>query len=139
MANFKEKLIRFMYGRYGIDKLYYGLFGLYFFLLLCRALVGWPLFTLLMTADLVWMIYRVFSRNHAARRRENDAFLRLWNPICDWGKLMINRMREFRTHVYHKCPHCKAVLRLPRRRGQHTVRCPRCHDSFSMRVFFGGK
>ena len=130
MANFKEKLIRFMYGRYGVDQLYYGLFVFYFVLLVFNAFLRWPIFTILMTADLVWIVFRMMSRNYAARRRENEVFLKLWNPIKDFFKLTWNRIRECRTHVYHKCPHCKAVLRLPRKKGAHTVRCPRCHDSF---------
>lgn len=139
MANFKEKLIRFMYGRYGVDQLYYGLFVFYFVLLVFNAFLRWPIFTILMTADLVWIVFRMMSRNYAARRRENEVFLKLWNPIKDFFKLTWNRIRECRTHVYHKCPHCKAVLRLPRKKGAHTVRCPRCHDSFEMKVHFGGK
>lgn len=139
MANFKEKLIRFMYGRYGVDQLYYGLFVFYFVLLVFNAFLRWPIFTILMTADLVWMVFRMMSRNYAARCRENEVFLKLWNPIKDFFKLTWNRIRECRTHVYHKCPHCKAVLRLPRKKGAHTVRCPRCHDSFEMKVHFGGK
>lgn len=139
MANFKEKLIRFMYGRYGVDQLYYGLFVFYFVLLVFNTFLRWPIFTILMTADLVWMVFRMMSRNYAARRRENEVFLKLWNPIKDFFKLTWNRIRECRTHVYHKCPHCKAVLRLPRKKGAHTVRCPRCHDSFEMKVHFGGK
>lgn len=139
MAKLKEKLLHVLYGRYGSDQLFYGLFGLYIFLFLCNVLLRWPLFSLLMTADLVWMIFRMLSRNYAARRRENEIFLKLWNPIKDRFKLTRNRIRDCRTHVYHACPHCKAVLRLPRRKGKHTVRCPRCHNSFDMNVHFGGK
>lgn len=139
MGKFKDKLIRFMYGRYGVDQLYYALFIAYFVLMVISAFVRWPLFGLLMLADLVWMTFRMFSRNHAARRKENEAFLKLWNPVKDFFKLTWNRIRECRTHVYHKCPHCKAVLRLPRKKGEHTVRCPRCHDSFTMKVHLGGK
>lgn len=139
MANFKKKLIRFMSGRYGVDQFYYSLFALYFVLLIFNAFLRWPIFSILMTADLVWMVFRMMSRNYAARRRENEAFLKLWNPVKAYVKLTLDRVRECRTHVYHKCPHCKAVLRLPRKKGTHTVRCPRCHDSFAMNVYFGGK
>ncbi len=139
MANFKEKLIRMMYGRYGTDQLYYALFIAYFILLVIHVFLPWPLFWILMTADLVFMFFRVFSRNHAARRRENDWFLRILNPVRNTLSLTWNRIRECRTHVYHKCPHCRAMLRLPRQKGEHTVRCPRCRESFSMHVYFGGK
>ncbi len=139
MQKLKEKFLRFMSGRYGVDQLYYGLFVLYIVLLLLNVLLRWPLFSILMTADLVWMIYRVLSRNYAARRSENEKFLKLWNPVKDGVKLTRNRIRDCRTHVYHTCPHCKAVLRLPRKKGEHTVCCPRCRGSFTMKVYFGGK
>ena len=139
MGKFKEKLIRFMYGRYGSDPLNHALLILYVIFALLNALLHWPLFALLMTADLIWIVYRMFSRNHAARRKENDAFMKLWRPIKERMKLMGNQIRECRTHVYHKCPHCKAILRLPRKKGTHSVRCPRCRESFTMKVYFGGK
>jgi len=139
MANFKEKLIRFMSGRYGVDQLGFALVILYCALTLMQNLLHWPLFVILSLADSLWLCYRIFSRNIPARQRENMAFLKFWHPVRDWFKLSFNRIRECRTHVYRKCPHCKAVLRLPRRHGEHTVCCPRCRERFSMHVIFGGK
>ena len=34
MKNFRQKLMSFMYGRYGVDELYYGLFGLWLALII---------------------------------------------------------------------------------------------------------
>ena len=45
-----------------------------------------------------------------------------------------NRWRDRKTHVYHRCPHCRAMLRLPRRPGFHGVTCPRCSRHFDMTV-----
>ena len=39
-----------------------------------------------------------------------------------------------KTHVFKKCPGCKAVLRLPRKKGKHTVNCPHCHKNFTVHV-----
>lgn len=135
----KGALLRFMYGRYGGDQLNTTLILLYLLFAILGMLSGWPLFSLLMFATMVWTIFRMLSRNLAARRRENDAFLKLWRPVKDWFFLQKNRIRDCRTHVYHTCPHCKATLRLPRKKGKHTVRCPRCGDKFEMKVYFGGK
>ncbi len=135
----KGALLRFMYGRYGGDQLNTALIVLYVMLALLGAISGWPLFSLLMFAVIAWSIFRMFSRNLAARRRENDAFLKLWRPVKAWFVLQKNRIRDCRTHLYHTCPHCKANLRLPRKKGKHTVRCPRCGDKFEMKVYFGGK
>lgn len=139
MARFKDQLYRFMQGRHGPDQLYYALLIADFVCLLLRWITGWPLFGVLAAASLIWLTFRLLSRNHAARQRENAAFLRFWGKIRGFFTLTKNRLREFPTHVYHKCPHCHATLRLPRRRGSHTVRCPKCGDSFSMRVLWGKK
>ena len=33
-----------------------------------------------------------------------------------------------------KCEHCRAVLRLPKKPGKHTVRCPQCNKTFSVKI-----
>ncbi|MBQ8276133.1 MAG: hypothetical protein IJZ02_05880 [Clostridia bacterium] len=137
MEKLKQKLMQFMYGRYGNDQLGNALLILYLVLAVLHLLTRWHILSVFLLADAVWMLFRCFSRNIPARRRENEAFLRIWRKITGFFTLTYNRLRDCRTHVYHKCPHCRATLRLPRRRGEHTVRCPRCGDSFSMKVHFG--
>ena len=73
-----------------------------------------------------WMFFRMFSKNIAKRRRENEKF-------CGFFKLRRNKFRDRKTHVYRKCPKCKAVLRLPKAKGKHTVVCPRCKNRFEVR------
>jgi uncharacterized C2H2 Zn-finger protein len=78
------------------------------------------------SALVVWMFSRMFSRNIAARKRENDKF-------CGFFKLRRNKFRDRKTHVYRKCPSCKAVLRLPKAKGKHFVVCPRCKNRFEVK------
>ena len=130
---------KFMYGRYGIDRLHNALLIAYLVLFVLNLFVRIPLFSLLSFACLIWAFFRVFSRNHAARRRENEVYLKLLGQVKAFFKLSWDRIRECRTHIYHKCPHCHATLRLPRRRGKHTVRCPRCGEYFDMNVILGRK
>ena len=72
------------------------------------------------------IFYRIFSRNIQKRRQENEKF-------CGFFKLIRNRFRDRKTHVYRKCPKCKAVLRLPKAKGKHTVVCPRCKNRFEVK------
>jgi uncharacterized C2H2 Zn-finger protein len=125
-----------MYGRYGADQLYIALFVLYFVVLVINMFTRSWIVDVLMWAILVWLIFRTFSRNIYKRQRENEIFLKFWNPIQSEFSLFFRRIREIRTHRFRKCPHCKAVLRLPRKRGKNTVRCPRCQTRFQVRVFF---
>lgn len=137
---FRDKLARFFYGRYGADSLYYFLLALYFVLWFVLLFIGnffiRIFLSLLQTAVLVLMIYRVLSRNVYKRRRENEIFLKLFQPFKSFFILTKNRIRDIKSFRYRKCPHCKAMLRLPRRKGNHPVICPRCKKRFIAKVLF---
>ena len=137
MGRFKNRLYRFMYGRYGTygtDTLNKVLLWIYLgWIVVCAIIelfIDSPWFTLfywIVTMALVWwMLFRNFSKNVAARRKENERF-------CGFFKLRRNMLRDRKTHVYRKCPKCRAVLRLPRAKGKHTVVCPRCRERFKVR------
>ncbi|MDD6800551.1 MAG: hypothetical protein PUE85_09080 [Firmicutes bacterium] len=140
MKKFKEKLDRFLYGRYGSDQLNIFLLILYaaltFSLLFVRRSLPRLCVSVIQAAAIVFAVFRIFSRDLAKRRRENAAFMRIWNPVAAWFKLMYRRLRDIRTARYRKCSHCGAVLRLPVKRGEHTVKCPKCGERFSVKVIF---
>lgn len=61
--NFREKIARFMYGRYGTDNLFYGLSVLYIAVMLINVFVHSWLLYILGIAVFVFTFYRVMSRN----------------------------------------------------------------------------
>ena len=134
MGKFKNKLARFFYGRYGADTLNNVLTGIYLSWLITFSIVdifvnsiifsiiGW----LATVAIFALVMFRMMSRNIYKRRRENEKF-------CGFFKLQRNKFRDRKTHVYRKCPSCKAVLRLPKAKGKHTVVCPRCKNRFDVK------
>ena len=137
MGKFKSKLYRFMYGRYGTygtDTLSKVLLWVYLiWLVICTILelfvdsICFSLAYWVVTLALVfWMLFRIFSRNVVARRKENERF-------CGFFKLRRNKFKDRKTHVYRKCPKCKAVLRLPKAKGKHFVVCPRCKNRFEVK------
>lgn len=134
MGNFKNKLIRFMYGRYGTDTLYLVLIVLCAILLFINFFVHSILLMFLETALLLFASFRTFSRNIYQRQRENAICVKILHKIKNAFRLFGNRIRECRTHIYRKCPSCKAQLRLSRKNGKHTVRCPRCQNTFDIQV-----
>lgn len=134
MNKLKQKLISFMYGRYGIDNLYYGLFALWGFFIVINIFLRSLIISLLGTITAVYMIFRTFSRNHAKRRTENARFLRLWNPVKSWFILQRDRIRDRKNFRYRKCPHCKAIVKLPNKKGKHTVVCPKCRERFDVKI-----
>ena len=157
MGKFLFRLKMFMQNRYGADPLYYALMVLYLILLVLhiafiRITIVGRILNLLSWAVLIFAFYRVFSRNFEARRRENDAFMRLWgrvssgnighftnagNPFGGSGFGAVQSVPKDKKLV--KCPKCKATLRVPRQKGKHNVRCPRCNNLFSIRILFGSK
>lgn len=123
----KEKLYRFMVGRYGNDTLNVFLLIVYVLLsLLCKRnsilyYVGFGLF--------IFAFYRSMSRNIYKRRQENEMFLNLIKPI----KPYINATKRNFTdkqRKYFVCPSCKQVIRVPRHRGKIEISCPTCHSRF---------
>ena len=123
-----------MYGRYGSDTLAKVMLYVCLIWMIVANIVAlfvdsvWfsVAYYLITTAMIVWMFFRMFSRNVAARRRENERF-------CGFFKLRRNKFRDRKTHVYRKCHACGAVLRLPKAKGKHFVVCPRCKNRFEVK------
>lgn len=113
----------FMLGRYGSDKLNVFLLIAGVVLMLLGSILGrwsgWAaVFTLLGYAAVIWCIFRMYSRNIQARRRENAAFLNFFAHLKD------------KEHRYFRCPKCRQTVRVPRGRGKINIRCPKCGERF---------
>lgn len=113
----------FMLGRYGSDKLNVALLVSGIVLMLLGSILGkfttWAgVFTLLSYLVLIWCMFRMYSRNIDARRRENAAFLNFFNHMKD------------KEHRYYRCPKCHQTVRVPRGRGKINIRCPKCGEQF---------
>ncbi|MBU3182698.1 hypothetical protein [Clostridium psychrophilum] len=134
MGNFKNKLMHFMYGRYGTDQLYFALIATYFVLVVANVFISSSIISTLMFAIFIWLIFRTLSRNVYKRKMENEKFMKIWKPIKGSGALQLRRIKEIKTHRFRKCPHCKKMLRLKRVRGKHTVKCPICNKEFELRI-----
>lgn len=135
---FKEKLNRFMYGRYGFDELSFALLLISVVLSLVRLFIRNTALNLSLYALDVLLfaliIYRMFSRNIYKRKSENAKFKKIVGKPASVIKLNINRIKYRKTHVYRKCPHCKNVLRLPKVKGKHHAACPVCGNSFEVNI-----
>lgn len=125
-----------MYGRYGIDSLYYALFALYIILLVINLVHKTLAVSIIMTVVMVVWLFRVMSKNHAARRKENEIYLKISRPIRAFFTTNFRRIKDIRSKRYRTCKKCKAVVRLPIKKGSHTVRCPKCHNEFKVKILF---
>ena len=134
MGKFKQKLYRFMYGRYGIDELYYVGMVLWAILIVVNTFVASPIIALASSIVIIIMIWRSMSRNISKRRAEREKFLKIWRPIRNYFAFQRDKFRDRKSFRYRKCTHCKAIVKLPNKKGKHSVVCPRCRERFGVRI-----
>ena len=109
---------RFMYGRYGSDKLNMVLLITGLAISLIGSFSGLWLLSYLSWIPFFLVIFRMFSRNIPARRRENQRFLSFFSRLKD------------RDNRYFNCPQCKQTVRVPKGKGKISIRCPKCGNKF---------
>ena len=128
-----------MYGRNGNDRLCLVLMWVYLALWLVSMVTA--ALNLEITSIVIWgfqvitlsyWLFRILSKNVTKRRREVERFFGFFRNKK-------NRFRDRKTHVYRRCPGCKAMLRLPKKKGKHTVCCPACSHRFSVKIRKNGK
>lgn len=133
MMTMKEKLIRFMYGRYGVDSFGKFLTGFGFASLIFTLFLPWRLFYLLAWAAIIYAYFRMFSKNIYKRSAENQAFLKYTARIRGFFWKQKNLMAQRKTHHIYKCPSCKQKIRVPKGKGKIEIRCPKCQTTFIRR------
>ena len=127
---FKERLQRFMYGRYGMDGLGKFMSWTSIILLLCSMLFDINVLYFVSLALLVWCYFRMFSRNVQKRYQENCVYYRYVNIVGDFFKRQKSYMKQSKTHHIYKCPQCKQKIRIPKGKGKVAIRCQRCGTEF---------
>lgn len=131
---FRERVARFMAGRYGIDRLYYFLLAVCFILIVINLFVNSFIISTIETALFIYTLFRAMSRNYYKRQQENERFIKMIDKPKKFFNLQKCKQRDRKTHVYRKCPSCKNNLRLPKEKGKHTVVCPCCKNRFDVRI-----
>lgn len=126
----KERLARFMYGRYGEDNLNRFLSILALILCIISLLTRWTVLSTLAIALLVFTMFRMFSRNTGRRQQENLAYLRAKGKITGFFSRIKKRLHDRKTHRYYKCPSCRQEVRVPKGKGRIRIHCPKCQTSF---------
>ena len=130
----KEKFIRFMQGRYGVDQLskfllLLGHIAVVISSMFMNNVVG-VIFYILGWALVVCCYFRVFSRNVQKRYAENQAFLAKTYRVRSFFQRQKNIWQQRRVYHIYTCPSCKQKIRIPRGKGRIEVRCPKCGATF---------
>lgn len=141
LNNLAIKFQRFMYGRYGTDRLYRALIWFYLADILLAVILGravdsifYTIFSVIGWAIFIFAFYRVFSKKTEQRRKENANWLKIENAFKKKFNLLKNRWKFRKTHVFRTCPGCKAVLRMKRVKGKHRAKCPHCGTEFEFKT-----
>lgn len=132
----KNLLNNMLYGRNGIDEL--GLFTIWIYIALSMV----NLFTNTFIGDIsalllvALILFRMLSKNMAARQKENNIFKKITNFIFKPFENLKRNIKD-KEHVYKKCPKCKTVLKLPlpSKRGIQKAKCPKCKKSLTLFTF----
>lgn len=118
---------KIMLGRYGPDQLSVALCVLSLIISMIANVTNFMMLNALGSVVLGIAVYRIMSKNVSKRSRENQTFLSKWNPL-------VSRFRGRKTHKYFKCPNCGQQLRVPKSKGNVSIKCPKCGTGFKGRT-----
>lgn len=128
----RDRMMRFMMGRYGNDPLNQVLTVAALALMLLSFL--WQPLYVLALALLVFTLFRMFSRNIEKRRAEAMAWEGLKGKVVHFFGGAKNRAAGSKTHRYYRCPNCQQQLRVPKGKGRVSIDCPKCHQCFEKKT-----
>ena len=126
----KEKFMRFMYGRYGVDTLGKYSLGAGLDTMVLSIVFDSYTLSLLSWFFIILTYFRMFSRNLYKRSCVNQTFLNKTYKLRTWFGKQKNMMAQRKTHHIYRCPGCKQKIRVPRGKGRIEIRCPKCHTTF---------
>lgn len=157
MRGIRDRFFRLMEGRYGLralgDNVQILLVVIYILLAVVNVFARSRIVGFLEIFILLYTLFRVLSKNTLARENENRAVTAWGYKLRDAfyrGQVHTQQRKQDRTekkaaravqkerrkdkeHIYRECPECGATLRLPRKKGKHSVLCPRCGTKFGIK------
>jgi len=125
----REKLQRFMMGRYGNDRFNQFLM-IVALILMVISMFGPNILYTLALGIMVYAYFRMFSRQTAKRAAENQWYWQKEMKVRSWLLRKKNEFVQRKDYHIYKCPNCKQKLRVPRGRGRIAIRCRKCGTEF---------
>lgn len=157
----RYKMQQFMQGRYGMDK-YNQFLGFVVLVLIIIELIldvtvprASGILWIFSLGLLIYMYFRMFSRNIAKRYNENRRYLEITGKIrrSRFGYQFVNFFRSLGARFQgarrdaqqakreneagyriFKCPQCGQKIRVPKGKGHIMIRCPKCGNQFEKKT-----
>ena len=147
----KEKIRKFMTGRYGSDDLSLCLLIVagvcLVFAAISRNRSASYFFVTVLVLLVVWSIFRMLSKNTMAREKENNLYKKITGgfssntrPFRDSMKAWWENIRGIRPFnnkktyglkaCLFKCPGCGVDVKVPANKGKIMITCPKCGKEF---------
>ena len=128
--NARRRSAAFMAGRNGNDQFNLFLLVVELVLIIVSSFTGGAMY-LLVLALLVYIYFRMLSRNLYKRQDENNRYLRAKYKLQSRLRLLGERWKQRRDYKFFVCPSCRATLRVPKGRGKIKIDCRNCGTSFT--------
>lgn len=132
----RERIARFMAGRYGNDQLNRAISICSLVLLIASIVLKfkWPYAGVVCwyvgLILLVYAYFRMLSRNISARVAENQKFQSFRYSFAVKKQQRAQRAAQSKDYKFFKCPKCGVLNRIPRGKGKIEITCPRCGEKF---------
>lgn len=79
---------------------------------------------------MIYVYFRMFSRNVYKRREENAKYLRATAGVRMYFRGLRERWSQRRDYKFFRCPSYARSLRVPKGKGKIKVVCRKCGNSF---------
>ncbi|MGN0153424.1 MAG: hypothetical protein ACI4A3_03160 [Lachnospiraceae bacterium] len=136
-VGFRQKMLNFMQGRYGVDQLSSFLIWTALVIALIGMFVRIPFLQILCWAMIIYAYVRILSRNINKRYAQNQKFLNAtWGIRNAFAKVKYRIKYGKQTaepYRIYKCRKCGQKIRIPRGKGKIMVTCPKCKYQFKRR------
>ena len=135
----KEKFMRFMQGRNGVDQFARFTMGVALAAIVLTLFTGTrsgigAFLDLFGMAAIVYTYFWIFSKNISKRYQENQKYLQMTDKLrarFQKEKRMMSQRKDY--HIY-SCPGCGQKIRIPRGGFKKVeIECPKCHTKFIKR------
>lgn len=129
----KEKLVRFMQTRYGMDNLSNFLVWTGLGIFIVNLFLNNFIISIIASILILICYFRALSKNYARCSAQNEWYLSHTEGIRSFFRKYKTRWKMRKTHHIYQCKKCGQDIRIPKGKGKIMITCPKCHNEFMKR------